>query len=84
MTRGAYVRGTNRTKGTQRPAPTRRDHVAAGARIEAHNLTPLFCWPACNSQISHGVSPGSYTVLIITSLRALAPATLAFGRLDIH
>jgi beta-exotoxin I transport system permease protein len=41
-------------------------------------------WSVGNGQISHGVSPGSYAVLIITGLCALAAAMLAFRRLDIH
>ena len=44
----------------------------------------LFYWSVGNSQISRGVSPGDYTVLIITGLCALACAMLAFRRLDLH
>jgi ABC-2 type transport system permease protein len=44
----------------------------------------LFYWSVGNSQISHGVSPGGYAVLVVTGLCALAAATLAFRRLDIH
>ena len=44
----------------------------------------LFYWSVGNSQISQGVTPGDYTVLIVTGLCALAAAVLAFRRLDIH
>jgi hypothetical protein len=44
----------------------------------------LFYWSVGNSQISHGVSPADYAVLIITGLCALTAAMLAFRRLDIH
>ena len=44
----------------------------------------LFYWSVGNSQISHGVSVGDYTVLIAVGACALAAAMLAFRRLDIH
>jgi ABC-2 type transport system permease protein len=44
----------------------------------------LFYWSVGNSQISHGVRPTDYAVLIITGLCALTAAMLAFRRLDIH
>jgi ABC-2 type transport system permease protein len=44
----------------------------------------LFYWSVGNSQISRGVSPGDYAVLIVTGLCALAAAVLAFRRLDLH
>jgi ABC-2 type transport system permease protein len=44
----------------------------------------LFYWSVGNSQISDGVSPGDYAVLIAVGLCALAAAMLAFRRLDIH
>jgi len=44
----------------------------------------LFYWSVGNSQISQGVSPGGFVVLIVTGLCALAAAVLAFRRLDVH
>jgi ABC-2 type transport system permease protein len=52
--------------------------------IRPARYASLFYWSVGNSQISSGVSPGGYAVLIITGLCALAAATLAFRRLDIH
>ena len=52
--------------------------------IRPARYASLFYWSVGNSQISHGVSPGAYAVLIITGLCALAAAMLAFRRLDIH
>lgn len=52
--------------------------------IEPGRYASLFYWSVGNGQISHGVSPGDYTVLIVTGLCALAAAVLAFRRLDIH
>jgi hypothetical protein len=52
--------------------------------IRPARYASLCYWSVGNSQISHGVSPGSYAVLIITGLCALTAAMLAFGRLDIH
>jgi ABC-2 type transport system permease protein len=52
--------------------------------IRPARYASLFYWSVGNTQISHGVSPGSYAVLIITGLCALAAAMLAFRRLDIH
>jgi len=52
--------------------------------IRPARYASLFYWSVGNSQISNGVSPGSYTVLIITGLCALTAAMLAFRRLDIH
>ncbi len=54
------------------------------AWIRPGRYASLFYWSAGNSQISGGVSPGDYAVLIITGLCALAAAMLAFRRLDIH
>ena len=52
--------------------------------IRPGRYASLFYWSVGNSQISQGVSPGQYAVLIITGLCALAAAILAFRRLDIH
>jgi ABC-2 type transport system permease protein len=52
--------------------------------IRPARYASLFYWSVGNSQISHGVSPGSYAVLILTGLCALTAAMLAFRRLDIH
>ena len=52
--------------------------------IRPARYASLFYWSVGNSQISHGVSPGSYAVLIIVGLCVLAAAMLAFRRLDIH
>jgi len=52
--------------------------------IRPERYASLFYWSVGNSQISHGVSPGDYAVLITTGLCALAAAALAFRRLDIH
>jgi beta-exotoxin I transport system permease protein len=56
----------------------------AASWIRPGRYASLFYWSVGNSQISHGVSPAGYAVLITTGLCALAAATLAFGRLDIH
>jgi ABC-2 type transport system permease protein len=45
--------------------------------IRPARYASLFYWSVGNSQISHGVSPGSYAVLIITGLCALTAAMLA-------
>ena len=52
--------------------------------IRPGRYASLFYWSVGNSQITQGLSPGDYTVLIITGLCALTTATLAFRRLDIH
>jgi ABC-2 type transport system permease protein len=52
--------------------------------IRPARYASLFYWSVGNSQISHGVSPGGYAVLIITGLCAPVAVTLAFRRLDIH
>jgi ABC-2 type transport system permease protein len=52
--------------------------------IRPGRYASLFYWSVGNSQISHGVSPGDYVVLILTGLCALAAAILAFRTLDIH
>ena len=52
--------------------------------IRPGRYASLFYWSVGNSQISGGVSPGDYAVLIVTGLCALAAAILAFRRLDIH
>jgi ABC-2 type transport system permease protein len=52
--------------------------------IRPGRYASLFYWSVGNSQISHGVSPGGYAALAVTGLCALAAATLAFRRLDIH
>jgi ABC-2 type transport system permease protein len=52
--------------------------------IRPARYVSLFYWSVGNSQISSGVRPGSYAVLIIVGLGALAAAMLAFRRLDIH
>ena len=52
--------------------------------IQPARYASLFYWSVGNSQISQGVSPGDYTVLIVTGLCALAAAMLAFRRLDLH
>jgi ABC-2 type transport system permease protein len=49
--------------------------VASWIRPARH--ASLFYWSVSNSQISHGVSPGSYAVLIIAGLCALTAAMLA-------
>ena len=52
--------------------------------IRPARYASLFYWSVGNSQISHGVSAGDYTVLAAIGLAALAAATLAFRRLDLH
>jgi ABC-2 type transport system permease protein len=52
--------------------------------IRPARYASLFYWSVGNSQISHGVSPGDYAVLIGAGLCALAAVTLAFRRLDLH
>jgi ABC-2 type transport system permease protein len=52
--------------------------------IQPGRYASLFYWSVGNSQINHGVSPGDYTVLILTGLCALTAAMLAFRRLDVH
>jgi ABC-2 type transport system permease protein len=52
--------------------------------IRPARYASLFYWSVGNSQITHGVTPSDYAVLITTGLCALAAATLAFRRLDIH
>jgi ABC-2 type transport system permease protein len=52
--------------------------------IRPGRYASLFYWSVGNGQITHGVSPGDYAVLIITGLCALAAAMAAFRRLDIH
>jgi ABC-2 type transport system permease protein len=52
--------------------------------IRPGRYASLFYWSVGNSQISHGVSPGDYTVLLGSGLCALAMTILAFRRLDIH
>jgi ABC-2 type transport system permease protein len=54
------------------------------AWIRPGRYASLFCWRVGNSQISQGVSRGDYWVLITTGLCALAAATLAVRRLDVH
>jgi ABC-2 type transport system permease protein len=44
----------------------------------------LFYWSAGNDQISHGVSPADYAVLIGAGLCALGAAVTAFRRADLH
>ena len=44
----------------------------------------LFYWSVGNDQISRGVSPGDFTVLILVGLSALAAALLAFRRADLN
>jgi ABC-2 type transport system permease protein len=52
--------------------------------IRPGRYASLFYWSVGNSQISHGVSPGDYAVLITTGVCALAAVMLAFRRLDMH
>jgi ABC-2 type transport system permease protein len=52
--------------------------------IQPGRYASLFYWSVGNGQITQGVSPGDYAVLIGTGLAALAAAMLAFRRLDIH
>jgi beta-exotoxin I transport system permease protein len=52
--------------------------------IRPGRYASLFYWSVGNSQISHGVSPADYAVLVVTGLCALTTATLAFRRLDIR
>ncbi len=52
--------------------------------IQPARYATLFYWSVGNGQINHGASPGDYAVLIVTGLCALAIATLAFRRLDLH
>lgn len=56
----------------------------AASWIRPARYASLFYWSAGNSQISHGVSPGDYAVLITAGLFALAATMLAFRRLDLH
>ena len=85
-------RGTDRQKATAigaGTAPAAASYLISSLAPVASWIRParyasLFYWSVGNSQISHGISPASYAVLIITGLCALAAATLAFRRLDIH
>ncbi|HET9970844.1 MAG TPA: ABC transporter permease subunit [Streptosporangiaceae bacterium] len=52
--------------------------------IRPARYASLFYWSVGNSQISRGVSPGDYAVLLGACLCALTAAMLAFRRLDIH
>jgi beta-exotoxin I transport system permease protein len=52
--------------------------------IRPARYASLFYWSVGNSQVSQGVSPGDYAVLIGVGLCALTAAVLAFRRLDIH
>ena len=52
--------------------------------IRPARCASLFYWSVGTSQISNGISPGGYAVLIITGLCALAAAMLAFRWLDVH
>jgi beta-exotoxin I transport system permease protein len=52
--------------------------------IRPGRYASLFYWSVGNSQITHGVTPGDYAILIITGLCALAAAMIAFRRLDLH
>jgi beta-exotoxin I transport system permease protein len=52
--------------------------------VKPGRYASLFYWSVGNSQITQGVSPGDYAILIMTGLCALAAAMLAFRRLDIH
>jgi beta-exotoxin I transport system permease protein len=52
--------------------------------IRPGRYASLFYWSVGNSQITAGVSPADYAVLIAVGLCALAAAMLAFCRLDIH
>jgi ABC-2 type transport system permease protein len=44
----------------------------------------LMYWSAANNQISQGVSPADYAVLIAAGLGALGVAVIAFGRADLN
>jgi ABC-2 type transport system permease protein len=44
----------------------------------------LFYWSAGNDQISKGVSPGDFTVLVVSGLCALIAAVLTFRRADLN
>lgn len=52
--------------------------------IRPGRYASLFYWSVGNNQITRGVSPGDWAVLIVTGLCALAAAMLAFRRLDVH
>jgi ABC-2 type transport system permease protein len=52
--------------------------------IRPARYASLFYWSVGNNQLSQGVSAADYAVLIGVGLCALAAATLAFRRLDIH
>ena len=52
--------------------------------IRPGRYVSLFYWSVGNSQLSHGVSVGDYTVLAAVGLCALTAAILAFRRLDIY
>ena len=53
--------------------------------IRPARYASLFYWSVGNSQISHGVSPGSYADAdYLTGLCALTAAMLAFRRREIH
>jgi ABC-2 type transport system permease protein len=54
------------------------------AWIRPGRYASLFYWSVGNSQITHGVTPGDYAILLITGLCALAAAMIAFRRLDLH
>jgi ABC-2 type transport system permease protein len=56
----------------------------AASWIRPARYASLFYWSVGNSQISRGVSPADYAVLIIAGVCALAATALAFRRLDLH
>jgi ABC-2 type transport system permease protein len=45
-------------------------------------LSPLY-WSAGNDQISRGVSPADFAVLLAVGLAALVAAAVSFGRADL-
>ena len=52
--------------------------------IRPARYASMFYWSVGNSQISHGVSPADYAVLITVGIAALAATLLAFRHLDLH
>jgi len=58
--------------------------AATISAIRPGRYLSLFYWSVGNDQISRGVSPADYTVLIVVGLCALAASVAAFRRADLN
>jgi hypothetical protein len=58
--------------------------ASAISAIQPGPFLSLFYWPAGNDQISRGVSPGDFTVLIAVGLCALAASVAALRNADLN